>query len=93
MQDNYIKVLLTFTIIGAFIFVSNLGYFMKPYKIIKLDRLDAPLARFNEQTGETEYWGVARGGWVKIADSGFVTVPAKDVDENANSGDARSIKK
>lgn len=52
----------------------------KPYKIIKLDIVTSPLVRFNEQTGEADYWSLDGGGWVKIVDTVLqTTIPPNEI--------------
>ena len=61
-------------------FLDRSRFVEKPYKIIKIDKINSPLVRFNEQTGEADYWSINGGGWVKIVDSGLQTaIPTNEI--------------
>jgi len=67
----------------SFVFIALLiayiaGDFKEPYQIIKTDGKYIPLVRFNKQTGKTDYFNHASGGWVTISDTNRVTVSVRD---------------
>jgi len=56
----------------------------KSYQIIKLDNPYMPLARFNQQTGDTECWNTAAGGWVLITGTTLMTAVSSEEKQKRN---------